>query len=103
MMISFYLWLAWAAYWIFSAVAAQKTKSSEGMFIRLQHLVPLAIGFLLIFHFQDVLYGRLHSIAAIKYVGLAVAVAGLSFAVWGRVHLGRYWSGIITLKRGGHL
>ena len=103
LMISFYLWLAWAAYWIISAFAAQKTKSSEGMFIRLQHLVPLAVGFLLIFRFQDVLYGRFYSIVAIKYAGLAITVAGLLFAVWGRVHLGRYWSGIITLKEGHRL
>ena len=31
------------------------------------------------------------------------AAAGLLFAVWGRLHLGKYWSGIITLKEGHRL
>ena len=103
LLICLYLWLGWAAYWIISAFAAQKTKSSEGMFIRLQHLIPLAVGFLLIFQFRDVLYGRFYRIRAIEYIGIALTVAGLLFAVWGRVHLGRYWSGIITLKEGHRL
>jgi protein-S-isoprenylcysteine O-methyltransferase Ste14 len=30
--------------------------------------------------------------------GLAFTVAGLCFAVWARIHLGKYWSGRITLK-----
>jgi protein-S-isoprenylcysteine O-methyltransferase Ste14 len=30
--------------------------------------------------------------------GLAFTVAGLCFAVWARMHLGKYWSGRITLK-----
>ena len=30
--------------------------------------------------------------------GLVFTVAGLCFAVWARMHLGKYWSGRITLK-----
>jgi protein-S-isoprenylcysteine O-methyltransferase Ste14 len=101
--ICFYLWLAWAAYWIISAWTAQKTKLSEGMFIRLQHLVPLAVGFLLIFYFKGLIYGRFYKISALEYIGVAVTLVGLLFAVWARVHLGRYWSGIITLKEGHKL
>jgi protein-S-isoprenylcysteine O-methyltransferase Ste14 len=73
------------------------------MIIRLQHLVPLAVGFLLIFQFREIVYGRFYRISALEYIGVAVTVGGLLFAVWGRVHLGRYWSGIITLKEGHKL
>ena len=31
-------------------------------------------------------------------IGLAFTAAGLCFAVWARMHLGKYWSGRITLK-----
>ena len=30
--------------------------------------------------------------------GVALAVLGLGFACWARVHLGRYWSSVVTLK-----
>jgi protein-S-isoprenylcysteine O-methyltransferase Ste14 len=35
--------------------------------------------------------------------GAVVMLAGLGFAVWARIHLGRYWSGAITLKEGHRL
>ena len=34
------------------------------------------------------------------YPGLLMVAAGFAIAIWARVHLGRYWSGIITLKEG---
>ena len=34
---------------------------------------------------------------------LALAAAGLAFTVWARVHLGRNWSGSVTLKEGHEL
>jgi protein-S-isoprenylcysteine O-methyltransferase Ste14 len=34
----------------------------------------------------------------VYWIGLAVLVAGLGFAVWARVHLGRNWSGAVTIK-----
>jgi protein-S-isoprenylcysteine O-methyltransferase Ste14 len=36
-------------------------------------------------------------------IGAVVLYAGLAFAVWARVHLGRYWSGMVTLKEGHEL
>ena len=32
-----------------------------------------------------------------------MTVLGLLFTVWGRIHLGRYWSGMVTLKEGHRL
>jgi protein-S-isoprenylcysteine O-methyltransferase Ste14 len=32
-----------------------------------------------------------------------VLIAGLGFAVWARVHLGRNWSGAVTVKEGHEL
>lgn len=37
------------------------------------------------------------------WTGAAVMLAGLIFAVWARIHLGRFWSGAITLKEGHRL
>jgi len=37
------------------------------------------------------------------WLGAAVTVAGLLFAVWARVHLGRNWSRSVTIKQGHEL
>ncbi|HEV2327159.1 MAG TPA: isoprenylcysteine carboxylmethyltransferase family protein [Verrucomicrobiae bacterium] len=37
------------------------------------------------------------------WTGAVVMLAGLGFAVWARIHLGRFWSGVITLKEGHRL
>ena len=34
----------------------------------------------------------------ISWVGVALAATGLGFAGWARIHLGRLWSGRVTLK-----
>ncbi|HEY4904986.1 MAG TPA: isoprenylcysteine carboxylmethyltransferase family protein [Candidatus Sulfotelmatobacter sp.] len=37
------------------------------------------------------------------WLGAAITVAGLLFAVWARVHLGRNWSRSVTIKQGHEL
>ena len=97
-------WVVWSAYWFIVALSVNASKSSEGWLLRMQHLVPLAVGFLLIFHGgHPFIYGRLHHANWLSLVGLALTVLGLLFSVWGRLHLGKYWSGIITLKEGHEL
>jgi protein-S-isoprenylcysteine O-methyltransferase Ste14 len=37
---------------------------------------------------------------AIAMSGVAITLAGVTFAIWARVMLGRNWSGVITVKEG---
>ena len=39
----------------------------------------------------------------VYWLGLLMVVAGLAFAVWARVHLGRNWSGTVTVKENHEL
>ena len=98
-------WTLWSGYWFLAAGATNKTKSSEGFVGRAQHLLPLTAGFILIFHGgrHPLIYGPLFHSLASRIAGAVMTIAGLTFAVWGRVHLGKYWSGIITLKEGHRL
>ncbi|HEY7116130.1 MAG TPA: isoprenylcysteine carboxylmethyltransferase family protein [Tepidisphaeraceae bacterium] len=66
----------------------------------MMHVLPLVAAFLLIFHHfgRGLIYGRLYDSRPLELVGVAMTLAGHSLAVWARVHLGRYWSGMITLK-----
>jgi protein-S-isoprenylcysteine O-methyltransferase Ste14 len=100
-----WFWWAWIAYWLLAALFAAKTKQAEGVLLRLAHIVPLYFGFFLIFHDRDysLIHGRMYHNNGMSYIGNLLTVEGLLFTVWARVHLGKYWSGIITLKEGHRL
>ena len=106
-MINGWLWIAWAISWIVSALFTNRTRWSESRFSRLAYSIPFGFGFYLIFHShrpeQSLIFNRLWESSATSWVGNALTVAGFTFAWWARLHLGRYWSGTITLKEGHRL
>jgi len=91
-------WLIWALYWMIAARFVNAARSSEGVLLRATHLVPLYAGFILIFTGHPIIHGKLYHSQLIRIAGFALVLAGLLFAVWARIHLGKNWSGIITLK-----
>jgi len=101
------LWFAWAVYWLASSIRIKAAVRRESMAARLAHVVPLVVGGVLI-GWRDMPWGALnlrlwpHSLLAYG-IGLALLVAGLAFAVWARMHLGRNWSGSVTVKEGHEL
>jgi len=102
-----WLWWAWAVYWMLSALRNKATQRREPRGSRLAHLVPLAIGGALIAWPNPawrVLAWRLWPPSpAMYWIGVALIIAGLAFAVWARVHLGSNWSGTVTVKQGHEL
>jgi protein-S-isoprenylcysteine O-methyltransferase Ste14 len=96
-------WCAWALYWLISAAATKTTERRESLGSRMAHVVPLVIGGVLI-GWRDIpwawLAQRLWPRAALPYfAGVALLYVGLAFAVWARAHLGRNWSGSVTVKQ----
>lgn len=103
----FWPWCASALYWIISAAATKTNQRRESLGSRLAHIVPLVVGGALI-GWHDIpwawLAQRLWPRSALPYfAGVALLYAGLAFAVWARVHLGRNWSGSVTVKEGHEL
>jgi protein-S-isoprenylcysteine O-methyltransferase Ste14 len=98
-------WIAWFVYWNIAGFWTNKTKSTENQLQRLSHAVPLGLGLFLIFWRprHPFLHGMLLYHVVWKIAGLALTFAGMGFMVWARVHLGRYWSGYVTLKEGHRL
>lgn len=92
------LWVIWGAYWLARAFGGARTTASESFLARVSHLLPLVLGFVL-------LYSGDHQAAnpVVGTFGVLCVAAGLVFAFWARGHLGKYWSGIITLKEGHRL
>jgi serine phosphatase RsbU (regulator of sigma subunit)/protein-S-isoprenylcysteine O-methyltransferase Ste14 len=98
-------WVALFIFWFIAAAFARKTKTKESQLARLQHILPMYVAYFLIFnrHRYFLIYGELYETGWhnwIVYPALFLTAAGLAFTVWARLHLGRYWSGIITLKEG---
>jgi protein-S-isoprenylcysteine O-methyltransferase Ste14 len=99
------LWGAWALFWLIAAVGSKQTLRRESLIRRLGYVLPLIAGGVLIGDpWAPWLALRLwpHAVLAPR-IGLALVVVGLGFAVWARVHLGRNWSGIVTVKEGHEL
>ncbi len=100
-------WLAWALYWAVAALRTKRTQRRERLASRLSHVLPLVVGGLLL-GMQKPPWGwvamPLWPRSPLPYgVGLALVLAGLSLAVWARVHLGGNWRGPVTVKEAHEL
>jgi protein-S-isoprenylcysteine O-methyltransferase Ste14 len=97
------LWLAWLGYWFFAAFNVKRTQRRERIGSLLLNRGLLAIGALLLaFERQPLawLSERFLPLSmAFYWIGLVMLATGLALAVWARRHLGRNWSGIVTVKQ----
>ena len=97
------LWLAWLVYWAVAARDAKVTQRRESAVSRAAFTAPTMLAVLLIAPGTlpgGFLCGRiLPANDAVYFSGVAMLALGLLFTVWARVHLGRNWSGTVTLKQ----
>jgi protein-S-isoprenylcysteine O-methyltransferase Ste14 len=101
------IWFAWCVLWLLMAAWSKPSKRREFPWQRLEHVIPMVFGFLLIYNHQFA-WGVLgdHVVpqnAAAAVIGLLLTVGGLLFAVWARIALGANWSGTVTIKSGHNL
>ncbi|HEY7640477.1 MAG TPA: isoprenylcysteine carboxylmethyltransferase family protein [Steroidobacteraceae bacterium] len=96
------LWLGWMGYWWAASFNVKTAARHETLPSRLAHIVPLMLAFLLLFPERSLIpaLGQrfMPYFAAAFWVGAALTLAGLLFTVWARVHIGRNWSGTVTVK-----
>lgn len=97
------LWLAWAACWIMAASRVKPTRWREPFASRACHLIPTLFCWALLVvprAFPPALTTRFRPPGRLSpLVGTLLVVAGLALTGWARWHIGRNWSGIITLKQ----
>ena len=99
----FIIWLIWIIYWRLADRNLKVATRSESVVSRAAHIAPLILAALLLALPSlpgGFLCGRVFPSTEITYwSGVVVLVAGLLFSVWARIHIGRNWSGIVTLKQ----
>jgi protein-S-isoprenylcysteine O-methyltransferase Ste14 len=101
------LWLAWLAYWVFAArdlKPVQRREPWPSRLLTVALIIPAALLMAVRGRFLPWLGARFLPDTMIVYLlGLLLVMAGLGFAVWARVHLGRNWSGTVTVKENHEL
>jgi len=97
------LWTAWAFYWWLSSRDVKETARREPFVSRVLHLGPMVLAALILASPGYAIPGLSARVVpwapGLFWLGVAVTVGGLAFAVWARRTIGRNWSAIVTLKR----
>src|SRR5947209_4962068 len=92
-------WLVFAAWWVVRSFGTARTEVRESHRERATHALLVGAGTLILVVTPEPLRRRLWPSSMPLLVGaLALEVAGIAFAIWAREHLGRFWSGSVTLK-----
>src|SRR5215831_12797308 len=98
------MWISWVVYWFWASRAVKRTERREPVGSRLLHLLPLLFAAVLLFGRRipfALLNERLFPWSPGEFwMAALVTAVGLLFTVWARVHLGRNWSGVVTIKEG---
>jgi protein-S-isoprenylcysteine O-methyltransferase Ste14 len=96
------MWIGWGLYWLLSAHGVKRPIRRESRLSRWTHYGPLILaGWLLTVStriWPPLLVPFMHRTPTSFWIAVATTAAGLLFTVWARVHLGRNWSGSVTIK-----
>jgi protein-S-isoprenylcysteine O-methyltransferase Ste14 len=97
------LWIAFLIYWQIKAVDTKTTQRLEPAASRVLRVLAFLIVIVLLSTTSiplPRLYLQLWPVGLWPFwLGAAVTVAGILFAVWAREHLGRNWSRSVTIKQ----
>jgi protein-S-isoprenylcysteine O-methyltransferase Ste14 len=101
------VWVGWAAYWIIAARHTLTNRRTESLLTGASYRILLVLGVILLafpgYHLSSANPSLWPQSVVTLAIGLCLAVSGVGIAVWARRHLGKYWSGRITLKMDHHV
>ena len=96
------LWVVWIVVWTVAAFGMKRTQWRESRAAAIYNRGPVLLG-TFIFLFPRTLpaaltYRFLPPGPALPAIGTVLVALGLLFAFWARWHIGRNWSGTVTVK-----
>lgn len=94
-------WIIFFAFWLLSSFSAKPIKQRGGG--GATRLLVAVAAFLLLFRAYDPRWGALRNrflpdALWIVWTGAILTAVGVAFAIWARIHIGRYWSASVALK-----
>ena len=96
-------WIAIGLIWLAAAFSNKRTARRQDLGTLVVHVFMLGLAFKLLFSdlFRRSFLGWRFVPAsdAIGWIGFAITVAGVAFAIWARLSIGRNWSGTVTVKQ----
>jgi protein-S-isoprenylcysteine O-methyltransferase Ste14 len=96
------LWVAWVAGWLVAARWTAKTVARQPTASFLVQSILIGGGAVLLFFRPSgpgiLVLPLLPRSIWIAWAGVGLVIVGLGFTAWARVHLGRFWSSVVTLK-----
>ncbi len=95
-----WLWMVLCGVWLVMWFSTKSVKKRESPLERVQHLIPLILGFWLLFekNWKGLDVRLAPDTPAAWWPGLVLTAAGVAISIWARVSLGTNWSGVVTLK-----
>jgi protein-S-isoprenylcysteine O-methyltransferase Ste14 len=97
------VWIAFIFYWLIKAIGTKTTQRIEPVATRVLRILLFLIAIILLSTTRipiPWLYLHLWPAGLWSFwLGAAVMVAGLLFAIWAREYLGRNWSSSVTIKQ----
>jgi protein-S-isoprenylcysteine O-methyltransferase Ste14 len=95
-------WILAGLVWLVGAFFVKRAARTEPLSSRLTQLAVALLGIVLL-SFRRLPWGPLGLRViprswTLGYLGLALTVGGIAFAIWGRFYIGRNWSGRVTIK-----
>jgi protein-S-isoprenylcysteine O-methyltransferase Ste14 len=100
-------WIVFITVWLLAAVSTKRTVCRESPAQRLRYWVLLVIAYFLLLYGRELPYPLNFRVipraTPIAFGAAFLCVAGLAFALWARLTLGRNWSGVVALKEGHNL
>ena len=101
------VWIAFFVYWQIKAANTKSTQRIEPVASRIMRVFIFLVAIALLLPIRIPLPWLYFQLWPVGYwpfwLGAAVTVAGLLFAVWARGYLGRNWSSSVTIKQGHEL
>jgi len=101
------MWLSWAFYWWVESRNVKITVRHESVSSRLMHIIPLVVAIVLISVPRvpfPLLARRFVPLSDWAFwLGVLLTAGGMLFSIWARVHLGKNWSGTVTIKQNHEL
>ena len=101
------VWIAFFVYWQIKAADTKTTQRLEPAASRILRVFIFLVAIILLSATRIPLPGLYFQLWPSGlwpfWLGAAVTIAGLLFAVWAREHLGRNWSRSVTIKQGHEL